>query len=301
MIPLKRNKILPFLIISLILFNSISPISGAGLWASPPEFKYNLNSSDTVTGEILVRNIGKESLDVVVEKKRLLTDSKYLVYSDKGIATWITILNNETSFKLGPGESKTVSFKVTAPEKINYSDALGAVIIRGVPVETGNKTGVNIKQGVELIIKVAVGLPGPIIESLQLLEHKAPVVLLSFMPGNFVYKLNNNGTVAANMTGNIEINGLIGSDKVPIEGTVYPEDNYTLIKNWEPGFSDFGLYSADTTINYGRYHQTQTIKTHDTILVIPIWLIILIVLGVAVWFIRKKEIEPPIKIKIERR
>lgn len=301
MISLKRNKILPFMIILLILFNSISPIYGAGLWASPPEFKYNLSSSETVNGEILVRNIGKEELDVVIEKKRLLKDSAYLVYSDKGIANWITILNNETTFKLSPGQSKTIQFKVTAPEKINYLDALGALIIRGVPVEPQNNNGVNIKQGVELIIKVAVGLPGPIIESLQLLEHKAPIILLSFMPGEFIYKLNNNGTVSANMTGNIEINGIIGSQKIPIEGEVYPDDNYTLIGKWEPGFSDLGIYNAKTTINYGRYQQTKTIKTNDTILVIPVWLIILIILGVVIWYMRRNDIKSPFRIKIERR
>ncbi|MDI6645320.1 MAG: hypothetical protein QME14_09715 [Methanobacteriaceae archaeon] len=298
---IKRNKILLIILILLILFNSISPICGAGLWASPPEFKYNLSSSETINGEILVRNIGKEDLEVVVEKKRLLKDSINLLYSDKGIATWITILNNETNFKLSPGQSKTIQFKVTAPEKINYFDAVGALLIRGVPIESQNNNGVNIKQGVELVIPIIVGLPGPIIESLQLLDHKAPIVLLSFMPGDFIYNLNNNGTVYANMTGNIEINGLISSHKVPIEGGVFPEDNYTLIEKWTPGFSDFGLYSADTTIKYGRYQQTKTIKTHDTILVIPVWLIILIILGAVVWYMRRNDIKSPFKIKIERR
>ncbi len=300
MISLKTNKILPFILISLILFNSISPISGAGLWASPPEFKYNLSSSETVTGQISVRNIGNEDLDVVLEKKRLLKDSSFMVYSDKGIATWITILNNETTFKMSPGESKTIHFKVTAPEKINYLDALGGIIIRGVPTTPQNNTGVKIKQGVELVIKIVVGLPGPIIESLQLLKHKAPVILISFMPGNFVYELRNNGTVSANMTGNIEINGLF-NHKIPIQGVVYPEDNYTLLETWEPGFSDVGIYSAKTTINYGRFQQTKTIKTNDTLIVIPIWLIFLIILAVLVWQIRKRDIKSPIRIKIERK
>lgn len=297
----QKNSIFFAFITLILIISSISPISGAGLWASPPEFKYNLNSSQTVTGELLVRNIGSEDLDVVVEKKRLLMDSINLLYSDKGIATWITVLNNETSFKLKSGESKTLQFKVTSPEQINYFDAVGALLVRGVPVEPQNNSMVNIRQGVELVIPIVVGLPGPIIESLELLDHKAPVVLLSFMPGEFIYQLNNNGTVFANMTGNIEISGLINKHSVPVEGGVYPEDNHTLIKKWEPGFSDFGIYNAKTTINYGRYQATQTIKTDDTIIVIPVWLIIIILVASGIWIIRKKGIEPPIRIKIERK
>jgi len=301
------GKIKKFLLVVSILFiiiSSLGSVLGAGLRASPPEFKYDLKPSQTVSGQVTLTNIGDVPMDVIVENKRLLKDSIHLLYSNKGIATWISI--NPTNFTLAPGESKSIKFTLAAPAEINYSDAVGALVIRGVPPDTqrDNKTNLpnlGIRQGIELVIPIIVGLPGPIIESLQLLDHKAPIVLLSFMPGDFIYNLNNNGTVYANMTGNIEINGLISSHKVPIEGGVFPEDNYTLIEKWTPGFSDFGLYSADTTIKYGRYQQTKTIKTNDTILVIPVWLIILIILGTVVWYMRRNDIKSPFRIKIERR
>jgi hypothetical protein len=153
----------------------------------------------------------------------------------------------------------------------------------------------------ELIVPIAVGLPGHIIESLQILEHKAPTVLLSFMPGQFEYLLNNNGTVYANMTGNIEIDGLISKHSVPIEAGVYPGDNYTYVTKWEPDFFDFGIYNAKTNMNYGRYQATQTLQTSSTLLVIPVWLIIILVIAILIWVIRKKEIKSPIKIKIEKK
>ncbi|MGB9937064.1 MAG: hypothetical protein ACPK7O_05040 [Methanobacterium sp.] len=297
------TKILHIIIILFIITTFLGSVYGAGLRASPPDFKYNLNPSQTVNGQITVTNIGDVPMNVVVDKKRLLMDSMHMVYSDKGIATWIKIgINN---FTLSPGESKVIPFTLTSPAQINYNDAMGAVVIRGIPPEPQKNNNTNtpnlgIRQGIELVIPLIVGLPGPIIESLQLLEHKAPIVLLSFMPGDFIYELNNNGTVYANMTGNIEINGLLSKQSIPIEGIVYPEDDYTLSKQWAPGFSDFGIYSAKTTINYGRLQQTKTIETNDTILVIPVWLIILIVLAVVIYYIRKKDIKPPIKIKIEK-
>ncbi|WP_321211697.1 hypothetical protein [Methanothermobacter sp. DP] len=294
-----KPRHLTAILIFLFILGSAAPVIATGLWASPADFRYNLKPGQSVSGEITVRNIGKEEVNVNVTKKRLLMDSVNLVYSDRGIAQWITIEGN-TSFKLKPGESRKIRFTVNAPGKINYLDAAGAIIIKGLPVQ--NVTGgIQIVQGVELVVPIYVGLPGPIIESLKLEDHSAPKVLLSFMPGKFTYLLKNTGTVQANMTGAIELTGITGTQRVPIEGVVYPEDNYTLVETWKPGWIEFGPYIAKTKINYGRYHQTKTIETSDTVIVIPAWLIILIVLGAAIWVIRKKEIEPPISIRIERK
>lgn len=300
----KITKFTPFILVLFIIINSLSPVFGAGLLASPPDFKYNLTSSDTVSGQVIVKNIGDIPMNVTIDKKRLLTDSIHLIYSDQGIAKWISV--NPTNFILAPGESKSVSFKVTAPSQINYSDAEGALIIGGIPIQSQNNNNsglpnLAIKQNIQLVIPIIAGLPGPIVESLQMLQHSGPTILLSYMPGDFTYQLNNNGTVVANMNGNISINGLLSKHSVPINGSVYPGDNYTLTAQWTPGFSDFGLYSADTNINYGREQPDKLLHAHDTILVIPVWLIILLILAAAVWIIRKKEIESPINIKIERK
>ncbi|MFB2623568.1 hypothetical protein [Methanothermobacter marburgensis] len=295
-----KTRYLTALLMIIFILGYIAPAVATGLWASPADFRYNLKPGQSVSGEITVRNIGKEEVNVNVTKKRLLMDSVNLVYSDRGIAQWITIEGN-TSFKLKPGESRKIRFTVNAPRKINYLDAAGAIVIRGLPVQNRTAGQVQIVQGVELVVPIYVGLPGPIVESLKLEDHKAPSVLLSFMPGKFTYKLRNTGTVQANMTGAIELTGITGTQRVPIDGVVYPEDNYTLVETWKPGWIEFGPYTAKTEIKYGRYHQTKTIETSDTVIVIPAWLIILIVLGAAIWVIRKKEIEPPISIRIERK
>lgn len=288
------------LLMIIFVLGYVAPAVATGLWASPADFRYNLKPGDSVSGEVTVRNIGKEEVSVNVTKKRLLMDSVNLVYSDRGIAQWITIEGN-TTFRLKPGESRKIKFTVNAPGKINYLDAAGALVIRGVPVQNAAAGQIQIVQGVELVVPIYVGLPGPIIESLKLEDHKAPTVLLSFMPGRFTYKLKNTGTVQANMTGAIELTGITGKQRVPIDGVVYPEDNYTLVETWKPGWLEFGPYSARTEIKYGRFHQTKTLETTDTVIVIPAWLIILLVLGATVWVIRKKGIEPPISIKIERK
>lgn len=291
------------MIITLILglLASIIPTYAAGLLATPPQFQFKLDSTNpTGSGEVTIKNIGDETVNVIIEKKRLLKDDIHLELTDNGIADWIDI-TSPTNFTLAPGQSSTVSFKITAPEQFNYNDAVGAIVANAVPQDTGNKPGVTIVQGIQLVVPIAVGIPGPIVNSLEITGHSAPQVLLSFIPGVFTYQLDNKGTVYANITGKITLNGLLNSATVPIETGVYPGDNYTLQTNWTPGFFDFGLYSADTTLNYGRYQQDNNVKTHDTVLVIPIWLIIIIGVGVPVWYLRRKGVKSPIKIRIQRK
>lgn len=300
---LKRhiNKISLFIVLILFI-NSLGLVYGAGLQASPAQFKYNTDNSKTIKDTVTVTNTGNEPIKIMIENKRILKDNTNLVYSDEGIATWIKLEVN--NFTLKPGESKKVPFTITIPSKINYYDAVGGLIIKGspsTPQNNSNTLNPTVEQKIELIIPIIIGLPGPIIESLQLKEHSAPLILISFWPGEFVYPLNNNGTVSANITGNIEINGWFNNHNVPLKGGIYPEDNSTLKAEWKPGFSDFGIYDAKTTINYGRYQQSQNIVTNDKIIVIPVWLIILIALIIALWLINKEKIKIPFKIKIEKK
>ena len=298
-------KIFPVIAVIVLVLSLIGSVAAVGILASPGGFKVEFNGGPTTySGQVTVENIGNETLDVKITPKRMQKDDIHLLFSDVGIAQWISV--NPANFTLAPNGKKVVSFTVKVPSNVNYFDAAGALVIDGYPQQSQktinqNSAVLNVKQVPELVVPVIVGLPGQIIESLQMLGHSAPTVLLSFMPGDFTYQLNNNGTVVANMTGNIEINGLLSKHNVSVDGSIYPGDNYTISTSWTPDFFDFGLYNAKTTINYGRYHQTQTLQTDDTILVIPVWLIIIIILAIAIWIIRKKEIESPINIKIERK
>ena len=62
-----------------------------------------------------------------------------------------------------------------------------------------------------------------------------------------------------------------------------------------------GLYNVDSNINYGRDIQNQNLETKNTILVIPVWIILLILLIHAILIIDKKDIKSPVKFKIEKR
>jgi hypothetical protein len=199
-----------------------------------------------------------------------------------------------------------VKFTIKIPDNIDYYDAAGALLISGYPQKTKqslqktNLANLQVQQVPQIAVPIEVGLPGAIIESISLEEKNVPNILLTFIPGTFNYLVKNNGTVFANMTGDVELDGWFNDEHLKIDGEVYPGDQYYLMTKWTPGLENFGVYQAKNTINYGRFEQNQTLQTTDTIIVIPVWLFIIILLVLLWWGIRKKGIKSPLKIKIER-
>lgn len=275
-----------------------------GLAASPGSINVQIQGTQVFTTEISVSNVGDSPLNVVISKKRMMKGGSTVLYADDGIATWITVDPEE--FVLAPNEEKKVKVTINIPSEINYSDAMGALIILGNTTDhTQNAslsgTSLLTKQIPAIMIPVIVGLPGEIIESISLTKYNVPWTLLSLMPGKLSYAVKNNGTVQATMSNHVTIKGLFENQNLTSNGTVYPGDEYTLVNEWTPGFFDMGLYSVESNIKYGREQQNQNLQTKSTIFVFPIWLIIVILILLVGWQIRKKDIKSPIRIKIEKK
>jgi len=291
-------------IVALILISLTTAVWGSsGLSVSPGSIKITMQTPQVVQGTISVSNIGDSPLNVTMNTKRIMKNSTTTLYADDGIATWITV--NPAQFTLAPGEQKTVNYSINIPPNVNYYDAMGAIQIVGTPPNsTNNQTGgitTQVKQAAAVLVPITLGLPGQIIQSLSLTSYKVPGILLSLMSGNLEYNVKNNGTVKAQMTNNIAVKGLFENQTLQTNGTVFPGDSYTLKSQWTSGFFDMGLYNVESNISYGRDQQTQNLQTKSTIFVFPVWLIILIMLILAIWVIRKKDIKSPIKIKIEKK
>ncbi|MEL7668915.1 hypothetical protein [Methanobacterium sp.] len=294
-----KKKLLSILLVAVYVLVLVLPVSGAGLLASPAKFNINLKSSQTFTGSVNVQNTGKGTLQVTVDKKREQNNGKITLFADDGIAQWISV--DTTNITLNPGETKTINFKVTAPSTINYSDAFGVLVIKATPVSKQNSSNggiaVVVKQGVELLIPLIVGLPGPITESIGLSGQDIPWLLLTYMPGNFNYHIKNNGTVMENVTADSQINGWFNNYNIKTSGKVYPGNDYYIQNTWTPDIYDFGVYTVETNLTYGQYNGTKTITQKDNMIVIPIWLIILILVILATWIMRKKGVKSPVVIQ----
>lgn len=288
-----RNNILCLLIVCIIFVCFVAPVSSLGLLASPVKFDLSMQHSQTFTGQITLENPGNSILYVNITKKRVLKDNIHMLFSDEGIAKWISV--DTSSFTLNPHEIKTVSFNVTAPQTVDYNDAYGALLVTGSqkPPETNGSSMSSkmvVQQEIVLLVPVIVGLPGKINESVVVTNHKTPTFLTTFMPGSFEYNVTNNGTVHENVKGNIELDGWLSKHNLNMAGSLYPGDNYYLLSKWTPDFFDMGFYDVNTTMNYGDLGDPKTAVVTDKVFVFPIWIIILIVLAVAIWVIRKKDL-----------
>ena len=117
-----ENTVLILVIIFVISFSSFFGFIGTAS---------SVNDTNTTHGTLTVENIGSNTLNVTIDKKRLQMDNVNLLFSDVGIATWISV--NQTNFLLGPKQKKEVQFTVNVPANVNYYDAMGALVVRGYP------------------------------------------------------------------------------------------------------------------------------------------------------------------------
>ncbi len=273
--------------------------SDNGLSVSPGSVNITMQGPQVYQGHVSVTNIGNSPMNITVDKKRMLEDTTNTLYMDDGIATWISV--GLATFTLAPGETKSVNYTVNVPTNVNYNDAQGALLIKGIPSQnTNQKAGFSsqVVQAPEIVVPIIVGLPGQIVQSLSMVSNHASSVLLSLMPGSLEYKVNNNGTVQANMVNNITVNGLFENRNLnTTKATVFPGDNYTIKSQWTPGFFDMGIYSINSNISYGREKQNETLTSKNTVFVFPSWIILVILVIITGWIIRKKGITSPIEIK----
>lgn len=284
-------------IILLILF-FLSSVSAVNLVVSPTRFE--IKDTTHFSGKVTVENFGGETLEVTVDKKKVLKDKVHLLLVDGGVADWIKV--KEANFVLKPGESKDVHFEVNVPSNYNYRDAVGALVISATPRITPQAKGGGaqfvIKQGAEVIVPIVIGLPGPIMESVKLESFKAPFIVISPMGGNFKYTVKNTGNTYQNFTGTIILDGWFTDAKINSTGGVYPGDKYDDVVTWKPSLWDLGVYNAKCKIEYGRYNPQKPLEAQSQVIVIPGWLIVLVILLIAMRILKGKKI--PIKIRIEK-
>lgn len=282
-------------VVTLILLFLLPSISAVNLLVSPTRFE--IKNTTHFSGKITVENFGNETIDVTIDKKRILKDKIHLLLLDGGAANWIKV--KETQFILKPKEHKDIHFEVNVPPNYDYKDAVGALVIKATPKVTpqskGGGTQFIIMQGTEVIVPIVIGLPGPIKESLKLENFKTPFIIITPLPGEFRYTLKNIGNTYQNFTGTITLNGWLTDTRVNSTGGVYPGDEYNDVVTWRPKLWDLGVYSVNAKIEYGRYNPQKPLEATNQVIVIPGWLIVLIILLIVWRFPKGKRIPPKIE------
>lgn len=260
--------------ILLIFIFLTTPIWGAGIQATPPEFKYILNPGEQQEKTLTVINTGKTPINVEIFPKKLFKHDGKIEYFDDGIAQSINI--QDTHFILKPYEHHSFTFKITAPLQKMYNEEIGAILIHSSLSPTSNIF-------LDIAIPLYVHITGPITESIHIIKNKVEKWIFSGSNAHITTEIKNNGNKCNNITSTTEIKGITGKYTTQNNINIYPSEKTNLTAIWHSNLWDFGIFTTHTTIHYNE----QNISFEDKIIVIPWWILILTISSI-IYIIHKK-------------
>jgi hypothetical protein len=257
-----------------ILFASVQFAHAAiGLSIQPVKISETLNPGQTVTGELLLKNVSDVPVVVEFSTKDFLPvagyDSIEIVQGAQGVTSvrdWITI-DSPTTFTFGINESKAIPYTITAPLDAEPGGHFGVMLFKATDqTEQG-----TLRVGTQVGMLVLVAVPGNRLEQGQVLDfstskffQRGPVI--------FSIKFENTGTVHFEPRGSIVVRNMFGSEvaNIPVEGqVVLPRGVKTLTEKWDTSAFLLGKYSAIATIIDGEGNEISTKEI--SFWAFPIW------------------------------
>jgi hypothetical protein len=246
---------------------TVSPIIFGDIDANPGEAAFRtftvLNETEEEqTYYLFARNFEpKGELGEVV-----VTEEEY------GLSQWIIF--DAPSVKLQPGESRDVQITVLAPENADPGGHYAAVFASTSPPSVERGVGLSGNVGTLMLVRVE----GDITEDVRLLEFHTldDKKFYNRLPVEFMYRLENRGTVHVLPQGKIKLNGWFGDDEInanPDNGRNLPNSIRRLEATWvndteateQGGFFTelknewknfaIGKYTAQLDITYGKSKQ----------------------------------------------
>ena len=265
----------------------IGLVSAAGLSASPTHLKIDLKPLFNYNGMIHVTNTGNDPLTVQITGKREQSNEVQKIYSDTGVARWIHV--NSTEFTLNPMETRDMPLQIITPRMFDLHDARGVLIVTGTQNTPNPCQGMHVNQGLELVIPITLGLPGPIIESIQFSQLQIPSIIIGGLPHKFTYNLSNNGTVKEDIITSNSIKTSYGQETSPVTNTtsLYPGDTQKITNSLNPDWTMIGLCIVKTELKYGLNETKTSHEYTNKVFILPWWTTLLIT-GVILVILRKR-------------
>lgn len=303
---MKKIKYLIFLLTLLTLnFKLLTQVNAqaiTSITAIPPRLEITVEPGKAVTKIIKVRNesnsekiISTSTKDFIVTDDKgtpIQLDEKTASTSRWAASQWIQI--SPTNLKLKPGETKSLTLTVIAPD-----DALAgghyAMVLHTPNITTALKTtGSTVETNVGTLVYITI--PGTINQEAKVTNFTATPSFSEFGPIDFSSTIKNLSDIHITPAGSIIITNLLGSKtKLTLDETnIFPNTSRdftnTLDKKWL-----FGRYKAQINAAYGTAGGVLTATLFFW--VIPWRLLILITtiiaLVIALFILIKKNKAPP--------
>lgn len=280
-----KKIILPLLFVftNLVTFSvPTNAQTATGLSAIPPRLEVSIKPGETLTKELKIRNESKtERVITTTSKDFIVTDNEgtplQLENLDETTNRWAAsswIHLSPTSFRLKPGETRSVMITIIAPEDAlaggHYSMVLHSPKNESVLTESGSFIDTNVGTLVYITV------PGDIKEDARVTEFLAPS-FSEYGPISISTIIANLSDIHITPAGSIKITNWLGGKTadIPLSQTnIFPntarEFENTLNRKWL-----FGRYSA--TLNAGYGTTGQALSAVLFFWVIPWRLIVLII------------------------
>ena len=230
------------------------------------------NATGDFSYEISVVPYNVSGEDYAVDTSQISTYSQ--------IANWITI--SEPTGTLAPNETKTIDFTIKVPESAPGGGQSAALIVSPSNAQSSG-SGVSIEQVFQIASIVYANVSGETVESGEILENSIPYFAFS-TPVAATALFTNTGNVYETALVKITATNAITHEQIlPAEGEsgtfaeiVLPETTRLISRNLS-NLPAVGIVQVEQSIDY----QGQTSITSHSLLILPIWFIILVLAVIA--------------------
>ena len=243
---------------------------GGGLQITPGPILLEIESGESDTFDIAVKNVLPSPVNVIVEYNDFESDGasgnpKLLIGADADKEVAFSIKNyikGPESFSLEVGESRTLTYTLAIPEDAAPGSRHGVVRFLANAESDGAEEGVNLSASLGTI--VLVDTPG---NAVELLTFKDMFVrdgdgntgsVFSTPPEHLVIKLSNEGNTFVRPYGNVTIKNWGGDVVSSYEFNQAQQDRPGLLPQSEREFSrvlegvdGYGKYTIEASISYG--------------------------------------------------
>ncbi|MBP9817439.1 hypothetical protein KBC75_01615 [Candidatus Shapirobacteria bacterium] len=293
---------LEFVFWNLKFTQTVNAQSALGLSAIPPRLELTVKPGEVVTKEIKIRNESKNVRSITVSARDfIVTDDAGTPIQIEGDSTqnrwassnWISV--SPSSFRLDPGETKSLMLTVIAPEEALPGGHYAMVLHSPKNEAVLNDTGSVIQTNVGTLVYITV--PGDITEKALVKDFTAPK-FSEYGPVDFKTNITNLSDIHIAPIGSVDIKNLFGgrTASLPLSNTnIFPQTSReftnTLARKWL-----FGRYAATLNAGYGTTGQALTATIFFWVIpwrLITLALVALALIVTIFILVRQRQTPPP--------
>ena len=259
----------------------------SGISVSPPMVELLAEKGKTYSQKIKVSNPSNTVIELYPISMNFTSDGEggqpKFVAAESGdekysLATWIKV--SQTNIAVAPQQIVEFEYVINVPRNAEPGGHYGVIFFSTQPQETsGSSTRVSISSMVGSLIMLSVD--GAISESAMVQDFWFPKIIFSGAL-NISTKIANTGNIHLKPTGEVDITGILTSDKTSItfnsvRGNILPDSTRAFYDNWAFNkYKNIGPHRIDLKILYGE--GGKSLNASRTVWILPWWLIITIFL-----------------------